>query len=155
MDIISCTERHLEKCSSLLAQVYSEPEYGEKWNERDALIYLHRFYKIEPSGCFVAYLNNEVVGAIFSYSYPWQSETLVYIQELFVSSKQRKKGIAKSLMQSVGKGKTIKAWLIAKENTSASGFYQKMGFKKDSPYKFNYGEIKSIALGWDIARPNS
>ena len=140
MEIINYTEKNLEACASLLAQVYSEPEYGEKWDSKDAYNYLERFYKIEPLGCFVAIENNQLVGAIFSYSYPWQSETLVYIQELFVSSMQRNKGIAKSLLQNIGNGR---AWLVANDNTSASGFYKKMGFKKDSPYKLNYGQINT------------
>jgi|GEM_PF-3184295 len=143
MEIINCTKNNLEECAFLLAQVYSEPEYGEKWDSKDAYNYLERFYKIEPSGCFIAIENNQLVGAIFSYSYPWQSETLVYIQELFVSSSQRNKGIAKSLLQSIGNGKAMKAWLVANDNTSASGFYTKMEFKKDSPYKLNYGQINT------------
>jgi len=98
MEIINCTENNLEECAYLLVQVYSELEYGEEWDSKNAYNYLERFYKIEPSGCFVAIENNQLVGAIFSYSYPWQSETLVYIQELFVSSSQRNKGIAKSLL---------------------------------------------------------
>ena len=143
MEIINCTEKNLEECASLLVKVYSEPEYGEKWDNNDAYNYLERFYKIEPSGCFVAIENNQLVGAIFSYSYPWQSETLVYIQELFVESMQRNKGIAKSLLQSIGNGKVVKVWLVANDNTSASGFYKKMGFKKDSPYKLNSGQINT------------
>lgn len=143
MQIEPCTIDHIESCASLLAQVYAEPEYGENWKDNDAYNYLKRFYTIEPTGCFVAIKNKEIIGAIFSYSYPWQTETLVYIQELFVSIKHRNKGIAKSLLNSVGNGKTVRAWLVANDNTSASGFYEKMGFKKDSPYKFNYGAINT------------
>ena len=143
MKIESCTKNHIETCASLLAAVYAEPEYGEKWKDNDACDYLNRFYKIEPSGCFVAIKNEEIIGAVFSYSYPWQAETLVYIQELFVSTKYRKLGVAKSLLKNVGNGKTVKVWLVASDSTSASGFYKKMGFKKDSPYKFNYGVINT------------
>lgn len=143
MEITNCIVKNLEECATLLAQVYSEPEYDEKWDDKDAYKYLERFHKIEPSGCFVAIENSQLVGAIFSYSYPWQSETLVYIQELYVSPGQRNKGIAKSLLQSVAKGKTVKAWLVANDNTNAAGFYEKMGFKKDSLYKLNYGQINS------------
>ena len=55
-----------------MAQVYTEPEYGEKWKDNDACDYLKRFYEIEPSRCFVAIKNKEIIGAIFSYSCPWQ-----------------------------------------------------------------------------------
>ncbi len=138
MQIECCTEEHIEICASLLSQVYAEPEYGENWKS-----YLKRFYKIEPTGCFVAIKNKEIIGAIFSYSYPWQAETLIYIQELFVSVKYRNMGIAKSLLNSLGNGKTVRAWLVANDNTSASGFYKKMGFKKNSSYKLNSGQINT------------
>jgi len=143
MNIVPCSIEHINNSASLLTQVYAEPEYKENWKHSDACNYIKRFYEIDPSGCFVAIINYELVGAIFSYSYPWQSETLVYIQELFVSINHRNKGIAKSLLNSVGNGKNVRAWLVANENTSASGFYEKMGFKKDSPYKFNYGTINT------------
>jgi len=132
----------LTECAKLLVQVYAEPQYQENWNEIDAYNYLKRFFDIEPNRCFIAIENNTIVGAVFAYSYPWHSETLVYIQELFVNSNQRKKGIAKSLLNSVCMNETTKIWLVANENTGASEFYQKLGFKKDGSYKFNYGELK-------------
>ncbi|MEN8131457.1 MAG: GNAT family N-acetyltransferase [Pseudomonadota bacterium] len=142
MRIESCTIKDIDACASLLVKIYSEPEYGENWKADDACSYLKRFYTIEPSGCYVALEDNEITGAVFSYSYPWQGETLIYIQELFVSAKHRNKGIAKSLLKRLGNGKPVRAWLVANENSGASGFYKKMGFRSDGPYKFNYGEIK-------------
>lgn len=142
MQIVNCKDENIMDCAKLLVQVYAEPEYKEDWNEINAHRYLKRFFDIEPSRCFMAIENNIVVGGIFAYSYPWHSETLVYIQELFVDSNQRKKGIAKHLLESVCNNENTKIWLVANENTGASGFYKKLGFKKDGPYKFNYGELK-------------
>lgn len=119
MQLKSCAIEHIEACASLLVQVYSEPEYGGKWKISDACNYLKRFFSIEPIGCFVAIKNKEVVAAIFSYSYPWQAETVVYIQELFISINNRSMGVAKLLLNSVGNGKPVKAWLIANDNTRA------------------------------------
>ena len=143
MIIQDCKIENINICATLLIQVYSEPEYGESWKESDAIDYLTRFYEIDPTGCSIAVIDKEIVGAIFSYSYPWQSETLRYVQELFVSTKYRKKGIAKSLLKSVTKDKNSKVWLLANDNTSAASFYKKMGFKKDSPYKINYGTLNT------------
>jgi hypothetical protein len=36
--------------------------------------------------------------------------------------------VAKSLLNSVGNGKVVRAWLVTNDNTSALGFYKKMGF---------------------------
>jgi|TARA_R110002095_G_scaffold107519_1_gene94285 ribosomal protein S18 acetylase RimI-like enzyme len=41
-------------------------------------------------------------------------------------------GTAKSLLNSIGNGKTVRAWLVANDNTSASGFYKKNGFQEVS-----------------------
>lgn len=141
MQIINCAPKNIQDCAKLLVQVYSEPQYQEDWNTIDAHKYLKRFFDIEPNRCFIATENNVIVGGIFAYSYPWHSETLVYIQELFVNSEHRKKGIAKSLLKSICNNESTKIWLVANENTGASEFYKKLGFKKDGPYKFNYGEL--------------
>ena len=141
MQIINCEIENLEDCARLLVQVYAEPQYKEDWNEFDAHKYLKRFFDIEPNRCFIATENDIIVGGIFAYSYPWHSEILVYVQELFVDSNKRKKGIAKSLLKSICNNGNTKIWLVANENTSASEFYKKLGFKKDGPYKFNYGEL--------------
>jgi hypothetical protein len=55
--------------------------YGENWKDNDAYNYLKRFYTTEPTDCFAAIKNKEIICAIFSYSYsyPWQAETLVYV----------------------------------------------------------------------------
>ncbi|NMH87310.1 GNAT family N-acetyltransferase [Flavivirga algicola] len=143
MKITNCQENNLEACASLLAKVYAAPEYQENWNKQDACNYLTRFYNIEPERCFMAIHEGKVIGGVFAYSYPWHSDTLVYIQELFVDPEHRKKGIAKSLLKHIGnKGKT-KVWLVANENTSAAKFYEKLGFKKNGPYKFHYGEVEN------------
>ena len=141
MQIINCEVENLEECARLLVQVYAEPQYKEDWNEFDAHKYLKRFFDIEPNRCFIATENDIIVGGIFAYSYPWHSEILVYVQELFVDSNERKKGIAKSLLKSICNNGNTKIWLVANENTGASEFYKKLGFKKDGPYKFNYGEL--------------
>jgi len=52
-------------------------------------------------------------------------------------------GIAKSLLNRLGNDKTVRAWLVANDNTSASGFYKKMGLKKDSPYKLKSGQTNT------------
>jgi hypothetical protein len=65
MEIENCNPENIEACASLLAQIYSEPEYGENWKEKEAFDYLTRFYVIEPLGCFVAVEDKELIGAFF------------------------------------------------------------------------------------------
>ncbi len=138
-----CKPENLKECASLLVEVYSQPEYNEDWTVQEAYSYLKRFYNIDPSMCYAAVANNIIIGAIFSYSYPWQSGVLVYIQELFVAPNKRKRGVAKALLSKLSKGKKTNIWLVAKEKTGAAVFYKKMGFKKSGPYKFHSGTIST------------
>lgn len=143
MNIVNCKSEDLEACSKLFIKVYEQGEYNEEWEEEDAYHYLERFHTIDSKQCFLALNKDEIIGAIFSYTYPWQGKSLVYVQELFVLEAERNKGIAKALLSSIVKNKTINIWLVANEKTGASSFYEKIGLKKDSPYKFHYGQIEN------------
>ncbi|MEW6186853.1 MAG: GNAT family N-acetyltransferase [Thermodesulfobacteriota bacterium] len=99
-----CALKDLAPCAKLLVSVYSEPPYNEKWKLATAKAYLGRFLKADPEGCFVADTDGKVIGAIFSLAYPWQAGKSVGIQELFVSPKQRRKGIGKQLLSKINHG---------------------------------------------------
>ena len=141
MLIQTCEKKDIEACARLLSAVYSGEPYNEEWDLSDAISYLERFREIDPNGCFVAQNNGEIIGAVFSFSYPWHRGKLACIQELFVSSEQRMKGVARQLLAQMGHGKKIGAWLVAHENSEAARFYEKMGFSEKGPYKFRHGTI--------------
>jgi ribosomal protein S18 acetylase RimI-like enzyme len=141
MLIQKCEKKDIEACANLLSAIYAEAPYNEEWELSDAIAYLERFREIDPNGCFVAQNNGEIIGAVFSFSYPWQRGKLVCIQELFVSSEKRMKGVARQLLAQMSHGEKIGAWLVAHENSEAVKFYQKMGFSQEGPYKFRHGTI--------------
>jgi GNAT superfamily N-acetyltransferase len=143
MIIQSCKPKDIEACAKLLAVVYSKAPYQEIWELKDAIAYLERFRKIDPEGCFIAKVNDDVIGAIFSFSYPWHGGKLVCIQELFVSPSQRRKGIARQLLSRLNQGKKVSVWLVAHERSEASIFYQSMGLSQAGPYKFRHGSINT------------
>lgn len=139
MKIQACTKQELEDCASLLAEVYNTTPYHETWNVASARSYLARFHGIEPEGCYVAKNNQLIVGAVFSYSYPWHDSEMIYIQELFVSSAFRRQGVAKSLINAVSNRKNEPIWLVANQQTKANDFYHSLGFSKNSRYKIYSG----------------
>ncbi len=141
MLVRNCQKNDIEACAIILSAVYSDAPYNEEWDLSDAIAYLERFREIDPKGCFVAEINGDITGAVFSFSYPWHRDKLVCIQELFVSCEHRMKGIARQLMAQIGHGENVGAWLIAHENSEAAKFYQKMGFSQQGPYKFRYGTL--------------
>jgi len=138
MQIRNCVVAEIEKAAVIFCEAYAAPPYNESWELANAKAYLQRFFEIDPAGCFIAEKNGEVIGAIFSFSYPWHSGNLTCIQELFVSDAYRKQGVACALVQSLKSGG---AWLVAHKGSGAAEFYQRMGFRTDGPYEFHYGAI--------------
>ena len=141
MLIQNCQKKDIEACACLFSEVYKAAPYHEEWHPSDAIAYLERFREIDPNGCLVAIEDGEIIGAVFSFSYPWHKDKLVCIQELFVSSEQRMQGVARQLLAQLSHGKKMGAWLVAHENAEAAKFYQKMGFSQEGPYKFRHGTI--------------
>lgn len=129
MQIRSCEAEDIEQAARIFCQAYSAPPYNESWELANASAYLHLFLEIDPEGCFFSEENNEITGAIFSFSYPWHSGQLTCIQELFVAEPSRKQGVARSLVESINGG----AWLVAHKVSGAAEFYKRMGFRKDGP----------------------
>ncbi len=143
MIIRSCKTRDINECANLLIDVYSEVPYNEKWELNNAISYLKRFLKIDPENCFVAIMNDKVAGALFAFSYPWHSDNLISIQELFVTVSHRNCGIASKLLAQLNDGMKVGAWVVAHEKSKASLFYSKKGFSEEGPYRFQYGMINT------------
>ncbi|MBN8240692.1 GNAT family N-acetyltransferase [Marinobacter hydrocarbonoclasticus] len=141
MRIRTCEDADIEQAAQIFCKAYSASSYNESWEEKNAAAYLRRFYEIDPKGCLVLEENGVVAGAIFSYSYPWHSGTLTCIQELFVAEKSRRQGAARALVQGINGGHSGSAWLVAHEASGAAEFYERLGFRKDGPYSFYYGNI--------------
>jgi ribosomal protein S18 acetylase RimI-like enzyme len=65
----------------------------EQWNERRDDV--QRMFEFEPKGCFIAEVDGELAGHVFSIAY----ETLGWVGYLIVSSNYRRKGVATILMK--------------------------------------------------------
>lgn len=96
----------------------------EEWNDRRAD--LERMLNYEPKGCFIAEVNDEPAGHIFSISY----ERLGWIGLLIVDANHRNKGIATKLMETsmdylLGQGvETIRLEAVLE----VAGLYRRLGF---------------------------
>lgn len=141
MQVRSCESADIEQAALIFCQAYAVAPYNETWKLADASTYLRRFWEIDPEGCFVSEQNDEVTGAIFSFSYPWHAGKLTCIQELFVAEANRKQGLARALVQNINGGLGGGVWLVAHKAPGAAEFYKRLGFRKDGPYEFYYGSI--------------
>ena len=90
--IRAVTREDLSACAHLFVKVFSEWPYEESWGVAQARDYLGRFWRFDPDHCLVALEDDEVVGAMFGYCYPWQDRISYYMQELFVEADRRRSG---------------------------------------------------------------
>lgn len=144
--IRSCIETDLPSCGALLREVYAEPPYHENWPGNRATAYLESFFRIDSQGALVATEDEgKIIGAIFGYTYPWHTGFIFFIQELFVASNWRGKGIAGDLARQVtrkieGDSNVV---LMVREGTVAAGFYEKLGLSKSKFYELRSGKISA------------
>ncbi len=142
--IRQCTKKDLPPCGAFLRQIYAEPPYCENWSEERATAYLESFFHIDPQGALVAVEgDNEIVGAVFGYSYPWQTGSMLFLQELFVTIYYRRRGIAGDLVRQLveKKGTNSHVALIVREGTVAARFYEKLGLSKSQFYELRSGRL--------------
>jgi len=144
-EIRECLESDLLRCSALLRNVYAEPPYNETWGENRADEYLEAFFRIDPKGCFVAIDQEGIIGALFSYSYPWSTGVVLFIQELFVSERARRKGVGRGLVAKAvdSKGKHSNVALIVREGTAGSKLYERLGLSKNKHYVLYSGKVNA------------
>lgn len=145
IEIRECSESDLLHCSALLREVYAQPPYNETWNESRAAGYLEAFLRIDPKGCFVAVDQEDIIGSIFSYNYPWSTGLVLFIQELFVSERARRNGVGRGLVARAvdSKGRHSNVALIVREGTAAAKFYEKLGLSKSKHYVLYSGKVSA------------
>lgn len=143
IEIRGCLESDLLPCSALLRKVYSEPPYHETWSESSADEYLEAFFRIDPGGCFVAVEQEVIIGSIFSYSYPWSTGAVLFVQELFVAEPGRRKGVGCGLVARAvdSKGRDSNVALIVREGTAATELYKKLGLSKSRHFVLYSGKV--------------
>ena len=142
MEYKNCTVDDLKGCAEILQSAYALPPYNEEWELSHAQEYLARFFSFDPSFCFVAVQNDKILGAVFSYCYPWQGRESCYIQEIFVSPSAHRKGVGSGLIEKLSFSKGIgPTWLVANKNSKAIEFYESLGFSSSGPYTFYAGFV--------------
>lgn len=143
--IFPCTAGDLPECSRLLKLVYSEPPYGENWSAERAFEYLHKFHCMDSARCYIARQDNKIVGVILGYSFPWSAGVSFFIQELFVDSQFRGKGIGKKLILhatgSLDEEPTV--LLIDRDGAHATHFCKSRGLSKSEHYNFYSGRVRA------------
>ena len=118
--------------------------YEVEWQVDKARAYIEKFYRFEPTACFVAEDGGRLVGATLGYSFERETGLVLFSQELTVHPDFRHKGVAKQLVsklrESVGGRHTVKVKPIVKADTGVLNFYNSLGFEKDKAISFSFDE---------------
>ena len=114
--------------------------YGEGWTREQAKSYLTKFFGFEPESCLVAEdEQKQIVGAVLGYSYPRQSDLVLFVQELFVRPDGRSKGVGRELVTKLRAKFThpkINIKPLVKAPESVHSFYNHLGFERDQAFTF-------------------
>jgi ribosomal protein S18 acetylase RimI-like enzyme len=127
-----------------VARVYLEA-YGVDWSLDGAKKYIDKFYRFEPTSCFVALDDDRVAGAVLGYSFEREVGLVLFIQELFVDPKARKRGIGKKLVttlrESCAKSPSrVNVKPLVKADTNVFNFYNSLGFERGKSVSFSFDE---------------
>ncbi len=127
-----------------VAQLYLDG-YEVQWTLDGARAYIDKFFRFEPSSCFVVAEGDTLTGAVLGYSFERETGLVLYIQELVVSPKHRHKGIAKKLVSALRESTAkrpsrVNVKPLVKADTGVLNFYNSLGFEKDKSVSFSFDE---------------
>ena len=91
----------LARCASVLVDAYNAEPWNDSWTQEKALEKLECFYSSPKFIGFIAVKDQDAVGALIGNIEPYYTGDYFYLKEMFVSSKAQKRGIGKTLMQTL------------------------------------------------------
>ncbi len=126
-----------------VARLYLEA-YGVDWSLDGAKKYIEKFYRFEPSACFVA-VEGGIVGAILGFSFEREFGLVLFIQELCVQPSSRKRGIGKQLVSTLRESflkspSRVSIKPLIKADTHVFNFYNSLGFERGKAVSFSFDE---------------
>lgn len=125
----------IEKIAQIYRDAYSEEPYLDKWKLNFLIPELER--ELEKNEFRVAEVDKKIAGVVIYYTYDWYDGKAAYIQDIAVSRKFRRNGVAKSLMSTVEsecRGLGVKR-IVFDVHTGASkaiSLYKKLGYAGNS-----------------------
>lgn len=118
------------------------------WSDKYEEFMLNNFSLIKNNKLFLLILKNKIIGTILINF----NDNIIYIEELEITKRQRKKGYGKSLIQYLitNYSNFFIELIVDKDNVNAINFYNKFGFEiiedNKSTYKMKYDKhLKQIA----------
>lgn len=108
--------------------------YESDWSPQEALAYLTKFHRFEPSSCLLARTDDRLLGAVFAFSYTKLGRNILFLQEIFVDPDSRHKGAGRALISKLREalgGPRVNVTPLVKADTNVLNFYNSLGFEQD------------------------
>lgn len=125
--------RHnLTRCIPIFEKAYAEPPYNEKWERRESHHYLTFFFQIGRGASFILQNEEEIIGFILGYVYPFGKQLQYHVQELVIHPNHQRKGYGSQLLDEavarVDQGVDTVVMLAGRRDDKPMNFYEKLGF---------------------------
>ncbi len=145
MVINKFNQSEIKNVTKIFLNVYVGPPWNEEWDQARAEAYLKGFINNPSSINYLAYDNDQIIGAcIGERKYWWQGDEY-YINEIFIDKPFQGKGLGSSflsLIQNDLKQKGITTiTLLTTKGTSSDNFYYKNDFKEKEALTFKYKNL--------------
>ena len=143
--------KDLEIIAVEYSNYYNNSVLEEKWTKESAIKLFKYFYNQASDLFFIAYDNENSVGAIMTCLKPWWDGMHLEDGEVFVCKKYQQKGIAKMLFKKLFEyaiekydATTLEAHTYEDENGFPYCWYKRLGFENIDDWKIISGDIKKI-----------
>jgi aminoglycoside 6'-N-acetyltransferase I len=97
INIRSIKKEDLKKLAEIYTEVYRLFDVGEKWTKESSFKLLEYWLNRQKDLCFLAEVENEIVGAFVAGVKPWWDGNHLVDGEIFIHPKFQKRGIGKFL----------------------------------------------------------
>lgn len=131
MKIRRILKSDLTEISELMMSVYNGPPWNDNWTKETAYLSLKTIIEFKTFYGNVVVEDGKIIATIMGYTRIYSEEKTYYIEELFVSNKFRREGVATSLYQytinDLNKKLVTGAFFTTLKDTPAYNFYIKQG----------------------------
>ncbi|MFH1233580.1 MAG: GNAT family N-acetyltransferase [Patescibacteria group bacterium] len=143
-------EEYLEKVAVLYTEIYAKVDIGEKWTKETSCHLLKYLLLKQPDLCFVALIDNKIVGGFVAGIKPWWGGNHLIDGEVFVDYQYHKNKIGTKLSKAIYKTALDKYKITSIDlvTFSKNGFpltwYEKLGFKVEKKLIMINGDPKIV-----------
>lgn len=135
MEISRIVEENINSCAFIYERIFAEAPWFEEFDYEMIRKYFFHCCNDVLYGGFIASENQDIIGFVTYFVKPSAAGDVLYIDELGVDLKYRRRGIATNLINTIKEFATandiISILIHTDKESEAYNLYRNMGFKSD------------------------